>query len=120
MKRLLGILLMVGLLYGLLVGSDDKARSWTNQQTIANRLGFYGVLTVGVGVLIVAGGIDLSIGSVIGLGAVCFGLMLEKGHSPLLAALLVLGGAALIGLFHGLLVTKLGLQPFLVTLCGLF
>src|SRR3954464_8550490 len=120
MKRLLGILLMVGLLYGLLVGSDDKARSWTNQQTIANRLGFYGVLTVGVGILIVSGGIDLSIGSVVGLGAVVLGLLLEKGYSPFVAIPLVLAGSLLIGLMHGLLVTLLRLQPFLVTLCGLF
>jgi ribose transport system permease protein len=120
MKRLLGILLMVVLLYALLMGMDENARSWSNQQTIASRLGFYGVLTVGVGVLIVSGGIDLSIGSVVGLGAVCFALLLEKKVPPWGALGLVVAGGAVIGLMHGLLVTKLGLQPFLVTLCGLF
>src|SRR5262245_58644234 len=120
MNRLLGVFLMVALLYGVLMASDANARTWSNHQTIANRLGFYGVLTVGVGVLILSGGIDLSIGSVVGLGAVCFGLMLERGTSPWLAALVVLAGSVLIGLTHGLLVTKLKLQPFLVTLCGLF
>ena len=83
-------------------------------------LGFYGLLTVGVGVLIVSGGIDLSIGSVVGLGAVCFGLLVERQVSPWVAALVVLAGSAVIGLAHGLLVTQLRLQPFLVTLCGLF
>jgi ribose transport system permease protein len=120
MKRLLGILLMVGLLYGGLMLSDENARSLGNQQTIANRLGFYGVLTVGVGILIISGGIDLSIGSVVGLGAVCFALLLQKQVPPLAAAAIVLLGAAFLGLIHGLLVTQLGLQPFLVTLCGLF
>jgi ribose transport system permease protein len=120
MKRLLGILLMVGLLYGVLMELDENARSVSNQQTIANRLGFYGVLTVGVGILIVSGGIDLSIGSVVGLGAVCFALLLEQQVPPSLAVGLVLLAGALIGLIHGLLVTQLGLQPFLVTLCGLF
>jgi ribose transport system permease protein len=120
MKRLLGILLMVGLLYTGLMLSDENARSLGNQQTIANRLGFYGVLTVGVGVLIISGGIDLSIGSVVGLGAVAFALLLEKQISPWLATVIVLLGGAVIGLTHGLLVTQLGLQPFLVTLCGLF
>ncbi|HEY7308222.1 MAG TPA: ABC transporter permease [Gemmataceae bacterium] len=120
MKRLLGILLMVALLYGGLMLLDENARSVSNQQTIANRLGFYGVLTVGVGILIIAGGIDLSIGSVVGLGAVCFALLLEQQVPPSLAAGIVLLGSALIGLIHGLLVTQLGLQPFLVTLCGLF
>jgi ribose transport system permease protein len=120
MTRLLGILLMVSLLYGGLMLSDETARSPGNQQTIANRLGFYGVLTVGVGVLIVSGGIDLSIGSVVGLGAVCFALLLEKQVPPWLAVAIVLLGSAFLGLIHGLLVTQLGLQPFLVTLCGLF
>jgi ribose transport system permease protein len=120
MKRVLGILLMVGLLYGLLMATDETARSLYNQQDIANRLGFYGILTVGVGVLIVAGGIDLSIGSVVGLGAVTFALLLRKQIPPLAVAAIVLAGSALIGLAHGLLVTKLRLQPFLVTLCGLF
>src|SRR5262245_26051957 len=120
MNRLLGVILMVVVLYVALMASDANAREWTNQKTIAARLGFYGILTVGVGVLILSGGIDLSIGSVVGLGAVCFGMLLERGVSPWLAATAVLAGSVVIGLAHGLLVTKLGLQPFLVTLCGLF
>jgi ribose transport system permease protein len=120
MNRLLGVILMVVVLYAALMASDPNAREWTNQKTIAARLGFYGILTVGVGVLILAGGIDLSIGSVVGLGAVCFGMLLESGVSPWLAAPAVIAGSVIIGLVHGLLVTKLGLQPFLVTLCGLF
>lgn len=120
MSRLLGMLAMVGILYAAIMASNVNARTLIYQQNLAGWLGFYGVLTVGVGILIVAGGIDLSIGSVIGLGAVCFGLMLEKGQPPLLAAGIVLLGSAGIGLFHGLLVTRLRLQPFLVTLCGLF
>jgi ribose transport system permease protein len=120
MKRVLGILVIVLVLYGLLMWSDENARSLSNQQTIANRLGFYGILTVGVGVLIVSGGIDLSIGSVVGLGAVGYALLLGRQWPPLLAAGAVLVGSALIGVIHGLLVTGLRLQPFLVTLCGLF
>ena len=120
MNRLLGILLMVALLYGVLIASDERARELGTQETIAARVGFYGVLTVGVGVLIISGGIDLSIGSVIGLTAVLFGMMLESQVSPWLAMLAVLLLSAGIGLLHGVLVTGLRLQPFLVTLCGLF
>jgi ribose transport system permease protein len=120
MNRVVGVLAMVLVLYAVLMSLDENARSVGNQQTIAGRLGFYGVLTVGVGVLIVSGGIDLSIGSVIGLGAVCFALLLARQVPPWLAGLCVVGGSLVIGLCHGLLVTKLGLQPFLVTLCGLF
>jgi ribose transport system permease protein len=120
MTRLLGVLLMVLVLYGVLMGFFDFARSLDNHQVLARRLGFYGVLTLGVGVLIVAGGIDLSIGSLVGLAAVAFGILLKQEVPPIAAAALIVGAATLIGLFHGLLVAKLRLQPFLVTLCGLF
>src|SRR5438105_11779862 len=120
MARLLGILLIVVVLYGTLVGSFDTARSVDNHIDLARRLGFYGVLTLGVGTLIVSGGIDLSIGSLVGLTAVGFGLLLERQVPPWLAAAAILAAAPVAGLAHGLLVTRLGLQPFLVTLCGLF
>ncbi len=133
MIRLAGIFLMVVALYGVEMASFPEARSRHNHQILAERLGFYGVLTLGVGVLIVAGGIDLSIGSLAGLAAVAFGVLMKEPKEPswidhlfprplhpIPAAALVIGGAALIGLGHGLLVTFLRLQPFLVTLCGLF
>jgi ribose transport system permease protein len=120
MRRLLGVLFMVTLLYVALMALSANARSWSNQQDIAGRLGFYGVLTVGVGVLIISGGIDLSIGSVVGLAAVSFSLLMEQKVAPWPAVGVVLLGTILIGLAHGLLVTRLRLQPFLVTLCGLF
>jgi ribose transport system permease protein len=117
--RLLGVAFMVMALYGVLL-TNENARSLDTQQTIAQDVGYYGLSTLGVGILIISGGIDLSIGSVVALGAVCFGLMVEKQTPPWEASLVVLGGSALIGLTHGLLVTQLRLQPFLVTLCGLF
>jgi ribose transport system permease protein len=120
-SRLLGIFLMVLLLYGIVLASDfDRAGSIENHQNLARRTGFFGILTLGAGLLIISGGIDLSIGSVVGLSAVSLALLLEKRVAPGVAIGVVLVGAVLIGLFHGLLVTKLGLQPFIVTLCGLF
>jgi ribose transport system permease protein len=131
--RLAGVFLMVVALYGVEMGSFPGARSLDNHRILAERLGFYGVLTLGVGVLIVAGGIDLSIGSLVALAAVAFGLLMAPPKEPswfdhviprplhpVPAALLVIAGAGMVGLGHGLLVTFLRLQPFLVTLCGLF
>ena len=117
--RLLGVAFMVLALYAILL-TNENARSEGTHQTIAEDLGYYGLSTLGVGILIISGGIDLSIGSVVALGGVCFGLMVEKQTSPWQAAGVVLAGSALIGLIHGLSVTQLRLQPFLVTLCGLF
>src|SRR5947199_8289950 len=120
MARLVGILVIVLVLYATLVGAFPTARSSENHVDLARRLGFYGILTLGVGTLIITGGIDLSIGSLVGLAAVAFGMLLERQVSPWLAAVAVLAAAPVVGLIHGLLVTRLGLQPFLVTLCGLF
>jgi ribose transport system permease protein len=121
MRRLLGVVVLVVVLYVVLVTSFDAAWTLANHIDLARRLGFYGVLTLGVGVLIISGGIDLSIGSLVGLSAVAFGLVVQRGWlSAPLAALVVVALSPVIGLFHGLLVTKLRLQPFLVTLCGLF
>src|SRR5262245_7892951 len=120
MARLLGVVVMVLALYLVLIGSFEDARSLGTHRDLARYLGFYGVLTLGVGVLIVTGVIDLSIGSLVGLGAVCFGLLLERNVPAVQAAALVVVGGTLVGLVNGLLITQLRLQPFLVTLCGLF
>ena len=119
-SRILGVFALAAALYAALMASNPNASSLANHQILANRLGFYGVLTLGVGLLIISGGIDLSIGSVVGLSAVGFAALLKHGFAPGAAILLVLAGSLVIGVVHGLLVTGLGLQPFLVTLCGLF
>lgn len=120
MKRLLGILALVLVLYGSVLMSDPYAASVENHQNLARRFGQWGIVTFGVSLVIISGGIDLSIGSVVGLSAASLGVLLEKQTSPPLAIAIVLLGAVLIGLFQGLLITKLKLQPFIVTLCGLF
>src|SRR5260370_36060665 len=118
--RLVGISLLVTSLYAVLLISDPNAMSRDNLQPLAQRQGFFGVLTLGVGLLIICGGIDLSIGSVVGLSAISLAVLMQKGYPPLLALGLVLLMGCFIGFLHGLLVTVLRLQPFLVTLCGLF
>src|SRR5436305_1230866 len=120
MKRIVGILLIVVVLYGLILASNPRARTLQNHQRIAERLALYGVLTLGAGVLIISGGIDLSIGSVFCLAAVGLGLLLRARVPEAAAVAAVVAGAAVVGVFHGLLVTRLRLQPFIVTLCGLF
>lgn len=120
MTRIAGVLLLLVGLYAALVSSNPNAAGRSNLFEIANTQGFYGVITLGVALLIITGGIDLSIGSVIALGAVQFALLMHDGVHPVLALLATVATGAAIGLLHGVLVTKLKLQPFLVTLCGLF
>lgn len=119
MKRIIGIFLIVLVLYGLVL-TTKAGRTLDNHQRLAERLGLFGMLTLGAGIVILSGGIDLSMGSVVCLSGVGLGLLLQNGVPGGVAILLVLGGAAVIGLLHGLLITRLRLQPFIVTLCGMF
>jgi len=121
MNRIFGVLSLLATMVVLLSAADfQNATQWSNVKDVLNQQAFFGVLTLGVGVLIISGGIDLSIGSVVGLSAVGFGVLMRAGVSPYLAFILVLANGVCIGLVHGFLVTRLKLQPFLVTLCGLF
>jgi ribose transport system permease protein len=120
MNRIAGVVILLVVLYAALFASDPNAGKPGNLIDVANRQGFYAVLTLGVALLIVTGGIDLSIGSVVGLSAVTFGVLMQDGVHPYAAMSAAIGVGIVIGLVNGLLVTKLKLQAFLVTLCGLF
>lgn len=94
--------------------------SEANLFNITRQTAQYGILSLGVAFVIITGGIDLSIGSVVGLGASLLLLMISDWNiPPSIAIPCVIAVCALIGLVHGLLITRVNLQPFVVTLCGL-
>jgi len=91
-----------------------------NLQNLVSWTSLFGIISIGVAFVIITGGIDLSIGSVIGLvGSLLAWLLTHKGWSVPAALIAVLLVSLAIGLAHGLLITKVRLQPFVVTLCGL-
>lgn len=91
-----------------------------NLQNTLRWTALYGIISIGVAYVIIGGGIDLSIGSVVGLtGSLLAWLLVEQGVSVPVALFACVALTFCIGLGHGLLVAKLGLQPFVVTLCGL-
>ncbi|MFP6896044.1 MAG: ABC transporter permease [Roseibacillus sp.] len=131
------VLVIFGLLVGLFVVTSILQPAFRDAANLTNTMrwiGLYGIISIGVAFIIITGGIDLSIGSLIALSGVMlpmllkgktvvtlFGIEFFKNPLPVWGAFgIVLAVSLLIGLFHGILVTKLGLQPFLVTLCGLF
>lgn len=121
MTRILGVLGLLVVLYGALIESNPAASSSRNLTYVANIQGRYGVVTLGAALVIIVGGIDLSIGSVVGCSAILFGVLIQKhGVHPYAAAGWVLLFGSCVGLVNGLLITRLRLQPFLVTLCGMF
>jgi ribose transport system permease protein len=94
--------------------------SAANLQNTGRLIGIYGIFSMGLGLIIITGGIDLSVGSVFALLGVLLSMLLVDWHvPPVLAFLIVIGASTLLGLMHGTLVTKVRMQPFIVTLCGL-
>lgn len=76
-----------------------------------------GLLAVAMTPVILTGGIDLSVGSMMGLCAVLFGMMVNRlGMDPWFASLAVVGIGALGGGFNAVLITRLNLPPLIVTL----
>ena len=75
-----------------------------------------GTAALGMTLIIISGGIDLSVGSTIALCTVSIGLLLERNVSPLLAAIGGVATGTLCGLVIGLLITQLKLPPFIATL----
>jgi ribose transport system permease protein len=119
-RKELGILSLLAVLCILVAALNPQFLSSANIQNTTRLIGTYGIFSIGVGIVIVTGGIDLSVGSMFALLGVLLSLMLTQWHwPPLVAVAVVLILGALLGGIHGLLITRLGLQPFLVTLCGL-
>ena len=120
MKKILGILGLLLFVCIVTAIANERFLSSGNIQNVVRRSALFGIISIGAGFVIITSGIDLSIGSVICLvGVMMPWLLTEHGWSPWVAIPALLGGSALIGLGHGLLITRLKLQPFVVTLCGL-
>jgi ribose transport system permease protein len=74
------------------------------------------ILALGQAMVIIAGGIDLSLGSLIGLTATFGAWLAREGAPPLLTLIAILGSGGMVGLLNGLMVTKIGLPPFIATM----
>jgi ribose transport system permease protein len=87
-----------------------------NFYNITRNFSFIGIMALGMSVVIATGGIDLSVGSIMGLTAVACGLTLEAGNPWWLAILVGLFAGFAAGLINGLIIAYVGLSPFVTTL----
>jgi ribose transport system permease protein len=91
-----------------------------NMKIVTRDIAILAIAAIGVGFPILTGGIDLSVGSIVGLGGVMVAyFMMNLGLPVLPSIILTLILGALIGLVHGLFVTKLKMHGFLITLVTL-
>lgn len=120
MKKELGIFILLVVLCVVTGFENPRFFSEANLANTANLVGLFGIFSIGTGLVIITGGIDLSVGSLISLTGVLLVLALTEWHWawPLAVAFAIFI-PMLLGAAHGVLITKFKMQPFIVTLCGL-
>jgi ribose transport system permease protein len=119
-KKDFGLLVLILVVGATVAVINPRFLSPINLANTANLVGLFGLFAIGQGFVIITGGIELSVGSVIALLGVLFvDLVVNFGVPWPAAVLMMLALGVLIGLAHGLLITRLNMQPFIVTLCGL-
>ena len=114
-----GLLLITGLFAWLTRDSGSFLTAY-NWRTIAVQTVIVGTAALGMTMIMIAGGIDLSVGSAVALVTVVAAVLVRDHHVPVLAALAIgvlLGGAC--GLLNGGLISGLGVVPFIITLGSL-
>jgi ribose transport system permease protein len=120
-RRELGMFVaLVFICLGLWLSNPDFL-GVSNVINTTRQIGMLGILAVGISFVIITGGIDLSIGSVVGLTGVIIAKISSSeigcwGHPMWMGLTLAMAVALGVGLIQGLLITRLNLQPFIVTL----
>ncbi len=95
---------------------SDSFATHDNLFNVTRNLAFIGLIAVGQTLVIITGGIDLSVGSVMGLSGIVTGLALQRGLPLTVGILAGLGTALLFGLLNGGLIAYLRISPFVATL----
>ena len=109
-------LALVILIFVLLTDAPGRFLSPFNLRTVLTQTVIVAIGAIGMTMLIVSGGIDLSVGSVIALTSVVTALGLRADHSPLVAVAAGVAVGGLIGVVNGLAITRLKVVPFIATL----
>ena len=120
MKKEFGIFVLLIVLCVIVSIRQPNFLLAINLQNLARQIGAFGIFSIGLGLVIITGGIELSVGSMMALLGVLLSMMLTEWHIAVVPAILLCVSVAMaLSLTHGLLITRLNMQPFIVTLCGL-
>jgi ribose transport system permease protein len=111
-----GLILIIVALFIAMSFASPYFLTWVNIRAMVMAFAVEGIVVVGMTVLLISGGIDLSVGSVTALSMVIAGWLFLSGVDPWLAAMIAIGACTLIGMFMGFFVTRVGLHHFIVSL----
>jgi ribose transport system permease protein len=110
---LLGLLLLMWIVLAVATPSFASALNITN---LLRQGSLIAILAVGQTFVIITGGIDLSVGAIVGFTTVIVALLINAGWPIWAAVLITLLVGVAIGLFHGFGIVRMGLPPFIITL----
>ena len=96
--------------------ATDSFATHQNIYNITRNFTFTAIIALGMTIVIITGGIDLSVGSVLCLCSMILAVVMHAGYSILIGVAAALGTAVLVGLFNGILIAYVGMPPFVVTL----
>jgi galactofuranose transport system permease protein len=122
-SRYLPVLVTVALLFGMFGLGGIRYEGFTDPQVVLNLFvdnAFLIVLAVGMTFVILTGGIDLSVGSVVALSTMIAAWTLGNGWSPVVSMIAVLVVGTTLGTLMGLVIHYFDIQPFIATLAGMF
>lgn len=119
-----GVLLFLVLLIILFATQNPRFISLRNVSNILTEVSIYGIIAVGMTGVILTGGVDLAVGSLLAFAAMCAAsiVVMLGGSFPmswLVALLVACGVGTAVGYLHGKTITKLNVPPFIVTLGGM-
>lgn len=115
----LTLLALLVLLWIILSVSTQSFASANNISNLLRQGSMIAILAVGQTFVIITGGIDLSVGAVVGFATVIAAMLINAGVPVILAILITLLVGVAIGMFHGFGIVKMGLPPFIITLATL-
>lgn len=111
-----GLILIIAVLFTVMSFASPYFLTWDNMRAMAMAFAVEGIVVVGMTILLISGGIDLSVGSVTALAMVIAGLLFLSGMDPWVASAIAVAACTAIGAFMGFFVTKIGLHHFIVSL----
>ncbi len=115
-QSLLWIILVAALMMAVLSFSSPYFMTLGNMTNLMKQVSIVAILAAGQAIVIISGGIDLSVGSVLALSAVTIGWLIENGVDPRIATVASLAVGTFAGWINGMVITRGRIPPFIATL----
>ncbi len=115
LQRLLPFLSLIILFVALAIASPHFLTR-TNLSSVVRQTAVINIMALGMTIIIVTGGIDLSVGAILAMGGLLGTMAMEKGFSIPVGVLVGIATGCACGLANGVMITRLRIEPFIVTL----